>query len=306
MKIVFAGTPEFALAPLQAIVKAGYNVVCVVTQTDKPQGRKGVLTPPPVKAWAETQGIPVFQPTKIRDEVATLRSFGGDVMITCAYGQILTQDVLDSFPMGVYNIHASLLPKYRGASPIQQAVLDGERETGVTVMKTELGIDSGDVLLQKSLEVGNDTAGELAARLSVLGGESILEALPLLESGRFTLRAQEGEPTHVKKIKREDARVDFSKSGEEIVRLVRGMNPSPVAFCYAGEQVLNLFNAETVAYDGEEENGTVLTDSPKQGLTVKCLGGAVKLTEVQLAGGKRMKASDFLNGRKVVKGQKLS
>lgn len=305
MKIVFAGTPDFALAPLQAIVEAGYNVVAVVTQTDKPQGRKGILTPPPVKAWAEKQGIPVFQPVKIRDEVETLRSFGGDVMITCAYGQILTQDVLDSFSMGVYNIHASLLPKYRGASPIQWAVLNGEKESGVTIMKTELGLDTGDILLQKSLLVGNDTAGQLFDRLSVLGAECIKEALPLLESGSFTLTPQTGEANVVKKIKREDAHVDFSKTAEEIVCLIRGMNPSPIAFAFVNDQVINLFNAEKISYEGDEENGTILTDLPKQGLTVKCAGGAIKLTEVQLAGGKRMKASDFLNGRKVSKGQKL-
>ena len=306
MKIVYAGTPEFAIKPLEAILEAGYEVVGVVTQPDKPQGRKGILTPSPVKRLALSHGVAVLQPAKVRDEVGALKALGGDLLITCAYGQILTQEVLDAFPLGVYNIHASLLPKYRGASPIQWAVLNGEEETGITVMKTDIGLDTGDVLLQRSLKVGSDNAGELAVRLSSLGAACILEALSLIEGGNAVLRKQEGESTLVKKLSRESARVDWNRSAEEIVRLIRGMNPSPVAFTLAEGQTLNLFAAEAAGYEGEEESGTVLTDLPKQGLLVKCKGGAVRLLEVQLAGGKRMKASDFLNGRKIRKGQILA
>lgn len=306
MKIVYAGTPDFALKPLEAILGAGYEVVGVVTQPDKPQGRKGILTPPPVKQLALSHGVPILQPVKLKGEVDALKALGGDLLITCAYGQILTQEVLDSFPLGVYNIHASLLPKYRGASPIQWAVLNGEEETGITVMKTDIGLDTGDILLQKSLKVGEDNAGELAARLSALGATCILEALFLIESGKATLQKQEGESSLVKKISRESAHIDWNASAEEIVRLVRGMNPSPVAFSEVEGQILNIFCAEVFPYEGEEENGTVLSDFPKQGFSVKCRGGAVKLTEVQLSGGKRMKASDFLNGRKIKKGQILA
>ena len=144
MKILFAGTPDFAVAPLQSIIDGGYEVVGVITQADKPQGRKGILTPPPVKVLAEKYNLPVFQPEKIRDSVAELKNFGADIMITCAYGQILTQAVLDVFPKGVWNIHAGLLPQYRGASPIQSCIVNGETQTGVSVMQTELGLDCGD------------------------------------------------------------------------------------------------------------------------------------------------------------------
>ena len=170
MKVVFAGTPAFAVPSLEAILAAGHEVVGVVTQPDAPQGRKGVLTPPPVKEAALAHALTVLQPEKIRLETEKLRALGADVMVTCAYGQILTEDVLDSFPLGVYNVHASLLPKYRGASPIQWAVLNGDETTGITVMKTELGLDTGDILLQRSLSVGEDTAGELSERLAALGG----------------------------------------------------------------------------------------------------------------------------------------
>ncbi|MGN1234671.1 MAG: methionyl-tRNA formyltransferase, partial [Christensenellaceae bacterium] len=271
-----------------------------------PQGRKGILTPPPVKEEAKRLGYPVFQPERIRNETQALRALGGDLMVTCAYGQILTQEVLDSFPLGVYNIHASLLPKYRGASPIQWAVLNGEQETGVTIMRTDVGVDTGDILLQRRIPVGDDTAGELADRLSALGAECIQEALTLIAEGRATLTPQTGEVSHVRKIAREQAHIDFGRSADEIVRLIRGMNPSPVAYAVAGEQTLNCFRAERAEWEGDEPVGTVLTDSPKQGLIVKCLGGAVKLLEVQLSGGKRMKASDLLNGRKLTKGQVLS
>lgn len=305
MKVVFAGTPAFAVPSLEAILAAGHEVVGVVTQPDAPQGRKGVLTPPPVKEAALAHALTVLQPEKIRLETEKLRALGADVMVTCAYGQILTEDVLDSFPLGVYNIHASLLPKYRGASPIQWAVLNGDETTGITVMKTELGLDTGDILLQRSLSVGEDTAGELSERLAALGGECIAEALALLERGEAELTPQSGEVSLVKKITREAAKVDFSAPAAHIVRLIRGMNPSPVAYAFLAGQTVNFFRAERAEWQGEEGCGTVLTDAPKQGLLVKCGDGAVKITELQLAGGKRLRAADLLNGRKIQKGQKF-
>ena len=167
MKIVYAGTPDFAVLPLETIVASGHEIVAVVTQEDKPQGRKGILTPPPVKTRALELGIPVLQPAKIRDETELLRALNAEVMVTCAYGQILTQSVLDCFPKGVWNIHAGLLPQYRGASPIQSCILAGETTTGVSVMKTELGLDCGDVLLVRSIKIGEtETYGELSERLS--------------------------------------------------------------------------------------------------------------------------------------------
>ena len=312
MKIVYAGTPDFAVLPLKNLIEAGYEVVGVVTQADKPQGRKGVLTPPPVKTLALSYGLPVFQPERLKNEVDALRALGGDIMITCAYGQILTQEVLDSFERGVWNIHAGLLPKYRGASPIQSCIINGERETGVCIMKTELGLDCGDVLCMAKTQISDtETYGELSDRLSILGADLLLTALKALKSGEFTLTAQGDEGVGVvKKIGKEHAKIDFFKRAEEIVNLVRGLNPAPVAYTQMGDLKINIYRAEKATLSDSEqaawenaEIGEILSDSPKRGLLVKCLDGAVALTEVQAAGGKKMRGGDFLNGRKVAKGQ---
>ena len=308
MKIVFAGTPEFALAPLRAIVEAGFDVVGVITQEDKPQGRKGVLTPPPVKTLALSLGLPVFQPAKIRDFIAEIAALGADVMVTCAYGQILTQAVLDCFPKGVWNIHAGLLPKYRGASPIQSCILAGETETGVSIMKTELGLDCGDVLFVERTPISpTETYGELSARLSLLSAPLIIKALNALKLGNFTLTEQGKEGVQiVRKIGKEHAKIDFTRSAQEIVNLVRASNPAPVAFTRTEQGILNVYLAEIAPWQEEYASavaGEIVCDLPKKGLIVRCGDGAVKLLEVQAAGGKRMKGSDFLNGKKVVKGQ---
>ena len=312
MKIVFAGTPDFAVIPLQNIIEAGFEVVGGITQTDKPQGRKGILTPPPVKTVAQKYGIPVLQPEKIRDEIEAVKGLGGDIMITCAYGQILTQTVLDIFPKGVWNIHAGLLPKYRGASPIQSCLIAGEKETGVCIMKTELGLDCGDILCMEKTPVNEtETYGELSARLSALGGALILGALSLLATGVFTLTPQGKDGVGVvKKISKEQAKIEFCKTAKEIVNLVRGMNPAPVAYTALNGNKINVYAAEKAVLTAEEQAlcegaafGEILTDSPKRGLIVKCGDGGVKLLEVQAAGGKRMKGGDFLNGRKAEKGQ---
>lgn len=312
MKIVFAGTPDFAVAPLQKIIDSGFEVVGVITQTDKPQGRKGILTPPPVKVLAEKYAIPVLQPQKIRDEVDSVKSLCGDILITCAYGQILTQPILDAFPKGVWNIHAGLLPAYRGASPIQSCILNGETQTGVSIMKTELGLDCGDVLLVEKTDVlEKETYGELSDRLSILGAELIIKALSLLENGNYTLMPQGEEGVNiVRKINKEQAQICFEKGVKEIVDLVRGMNPAPIAFTMLAGEKVNVYRAEKAVLTEEEQAlldtavcGQVLSDKPKRGLLVKCKDGAVKLTEVQAAGGKRISGSDFINGRKAQKGQ---
>lgn len=312
MKILFAGTPDFAVAPLQNIIDAGFEVVGVVTQIDKPQGRKGILTPPPVKTAAQELGIPVFQPEKIRDFVDEIRALNADLLVTCAYGQILTQAVLDSFPMGVWNIHAGLLPKYRGASPIQSCILNGETVTGVSIMKTGLGLDCGDILcVAETLVTETETYGELSDRLSLLGAELIIEALKTLERGNYTLTPQGEEGVGVvRKINKEHAKIDFSKTAREIVDLIRGMNPAPVAYTELEGNKINIYRAERAVLNEEEtailQNaayGEVLSEKPKRGLLVKCADGAVKLTEVQAAGGKRISGGDFINGRKAKKGQ---
>lgn len=304
MKIVFAGTPDFAVFPLKNLIERGFEVVGVVTQADKPQGRKGVLTPPPVKTVALSYGLPVLQPQKIKEEISALRALGGDIMVTCAYGQILTQDVLDSFPLGVWNIHAGLLPKYRGASPIQSCILNGEKETGVCVMKTELGLDAGDILCVEKTDIREaETYGELSERLSFLGGELIVKALNALQSGNFTLTPQKEDGINVvRKIHKEQAQIHFSDKADTIVNLVRAMNPAPVAYTQVNGNKLNVYRAEKTEFDAEGEIGEIVCDIPKKGLIVKCADGYIKLTEVQASGGKKMSGSDFLNGRKVKKG----
>lgn len=311
MKIVFAGTPDFAVAPLKNIIEKGYEVVGVITQTDKPQGRKGILTPPPVKTLALAYNLPVLQPEKIRDHIDEVKALGGDILITCAYGQILTQAVLDCFPKGVWNIHAGLLPKYRGASPIQSCLINGESTTGVSIMKTELGLDCGDVLcVEETLITETETYGELSERLSQIGAELIVSALQLLESGDYTLTPQGDEGVNVvRKINKENAKISFALPQTEIVNLVRGMNPAPIAYAVLNGEKVNVYRAEKAVLTEEEtlvlaaaQIGEVLSDKPKRGLLVKCLDGAVKLTEVQAAGGKRISGGDFINGRKAKKG----
>lgn len=302
MKIVFAGTPMFAVEPLLRL-HAAYKVAAVVTQPDKPQGRKGILTPSPVKVAAEECGIPVFQPEKIRSETAMLEALHADLMVTCAYGQILTQEVLDLFPRGVWNIHASLLPAYRGAAPIARALIDGCRETGVTIMKTELGLDTGDILLSKACPIyDSDTCGTLEDRLSRLGSELIIDAMDKIARGELSLQRQ-GEGFTCKKVGRTE--VDFSKSAREVSCLVRGLSPAPFAFASIGGLTLNFWYAEEVPCTAEAPAGTVLSASPKEGLIVKCGEGAVNILELQPAGGRRMTARDFLNGRKIEAGQRF-
>ena len=312
MKIIYAGTPDFAVAPLQKLIENGANIVGVITQIDKPQGRKGILTPPPVKTAAEGWNIPVFQPEKIRDFVEEIRALNADLMVTCAYGQILTQAVLDSFPQGVWNIHAGLLPKYRGASPIQSCILNCESVTGVSIMKTELGLDCGDVLCVAETPITEtETYGELSDRLSLLGADLIVKAVKMLTSGEYTLTPQSEEGVGVvRKINKDHAKIDFTKSMAEIVNLIRGMNPAPIAYTELDGNKINVYRAEKavlteeeIAYMQDAVCGQVLSDKAKRGLLVKCADGAVKLTEVQAAGGKRISGGDFVNGRKARQGQ---
>lgn len=307
MKLIFAGTPDFAIAPLESIINAGHEVAAVITQEDKPVGRKGILTPPPVKVFAEKHGIRVLQFPKIREHVEELKELDVKTMVTCAYGQLLTQDVIDVFENGIYNIHASLLPKYRGASPIQWAIIDGESETGITIMRTDIGMDTGDILIQKSIKIGHDTYASLSEKLSVLGAECIVEALELVENGNAVFTPQDNSlSTKVKKIAKADAKIDFSKSAKELERFILGMNPSPVAHCLLNGSPFNVYDAETIDFEGGEEVGEVVCADPKKGLIVKCKEGYLKMLSVQESGKKQMSAKDYLLGRKVKTGDIFS
>lgn len=303
MKIVFAGTPDFAAESLRAIAAAGVELVAVLTQPDKPQGRKGVLTPSPVKREALSLGIPVLQPTRLKEDFSALAAMGAELMVTCAYGQLLTQEVLDLFPLGVWNVHASLLPAYRGAAPIARALMDGAAKTGVTIMKTDIGMDTGDMFLREELAIeATDTCGSLTEKLAKLGAALIVTALKRIAAGEVALKKQ-GEGFACKKVAR--TQVDFSRSAEEVSALIRGLSPAPLAFGTAEGLIVNFYFAEALAHCGEEPFGTVLSAEPKTGLVVKCGTGAVRISQLQPAGGKIMCDVDFCNGRKLAKGQRF-
>lgn len=303
MKIAYAGAPAFSVSPLRAILEAGYPVSAVITQPDKPVGRKGVLTPTPLKAFAAERGIPVYTFPKIRDCADEVRSIGADVLVTCAYGQILTQEILDAFLQGVYNIHASLLPRWRGASPIQHAILAGDRVTGVTIMRTDIGLDTGDMLRVGETTISDeDTAETLALRLADLGGKLIVEALKDLEAGRAVFTKQnEDTATLCKKIKKQDCALDFEKSADELCRLIRAMNPEPLAFTRLHGKLVNVFFAEALDGNAAGAIGEVVR-ADKTGIYVKAGAGILKIAQMQLEGGKKLSACDLVNGRKVVVG----
>lgn len=306
MRIVFMGTPDFAVPSLQALIDAGHDVCAVYTQPDKPQGRKQILTAPPVKTLALEHDIPVFQPNTLKneDEQARLRELAPEVIIVVAYGKLLPKAVLDIPPHGCINVHGSLLPRWRGAAPIQWAVIAGDEMAGVTTMQMAEGLDTGDMLLTYETKVGEkETAGELFDRLAQSGAELLTQTLVKLDE--ITPRPQDdAQSCYAHMLDKQMAVIDWSKSAHEIDCLIRGLNPWPVALTTLSGERLKVFAAEKAAGNGEP--GTVLEADPKKGLTVACGEGALKLIEIQLVGGKRMKATDFLRGHVIEVGTKLN
>ena len=302
MRIVFMGTPDFAVPSLQALLDAGHEVCAVYTQPDKPQGRKQVLTAPPVKELALQQGIPVYQPVTLKneDEQAKLRALAPEVIIVVAYGKLLPKAVLDIPPRGCINVHGSLLPRWRGAAPIQWSVIAGDQKAGVTTMQMAEGLDTGDMLLTYETEIGTrETAGELFDRLAQAGAELLVRTLVELDS--ITPRPQDdSQSCYAHMLDKQMAVIDWAKSAREIGCLIRGLNPWPVALTTLAGARLKIYAAEPVPGTGRP--GEVLESDPKKGLTVACGEGALALDEVQLVGGKRMKSADFLRGHAVPKG----
>ena len=305
MRIVFMGTPDSAVPSLQALIDAGHDVCAVYTQPDKPQGRKQILTAPPVKTLALEHDIPVFQPNTLKkeDEQARLRELAPEVIIVVAYGKLLPKAVLDIPPHGCINVHGSLLPRWRGAAPIQWAVLAGDEMAGVTTMQMAEGLDTGDMLLTYETKVGEkETAGELFDRLAQSGAELLTQTLVKLDE--ITPRPQDdAQSCYAHMLDKQMAVIDWSKSAHEIDCLIRGLNPWPIALTTLSGERLKVFAAEKA--NGNGEPGTVLEADPKKGLTVACGEGALGLTEIQLVGGKRMKATDFLRGHAIEVGTKL-
>ena len=313
MKIVFMGTPDFAVGALEALIAAGHEITAVVTQPDKAKGRSGQLTFPPVKECALRHNIPVFQPRRIKtpEAIEQLKTYPADVFVVAAFGQILSQEILDMPPYGCLNIHASLLPGYRGASPIQHVILNGEDSTGVTIMQMNAGLDTGDMLYQKELPIERtDTFETLHDKLMVLGGEAIVEALPLLEAGSLEPVPQQEElSSYAPLITKEMGRIDFGKPAYEIELKVRGMNPWPSAYTtYHGKQ-LKIWEAvaeeDVAAYKHNGENCGKVLAVAKDHVVIGTGKGILKLYSLQLEGKKRMSAHDFLLGVRMQVGEIL-
>ena len=307
MKLVFFGTPAFAVPVLQAVHSAGHEILAVVTQPDRPRGRKKVLTPPEAKVCAQALGLSVLQFERIKrpEAVQALASLDADVWVTAAYGQILSKELLDLPPKGVINAHASLLPAYPGAAPVNWCLIHGETKTGVTTMLTDAGVDTGAMLLSRETEIGElETAAELSERLSHLGAELLVETLKGYLSGGITpIPQDESLASRQPMLKKEMGRIDWTRPASQIANQARGLNPWPCAFTdYAGG-VLKVYLAR--AAQGSGEPGTVLRASAKEGLLVACGEGALEILEMQAPGGKRMAARAYLAGKKIEPGTKF-
>jgi len=303
------GTPEFSVPVLDALVGAGHEVVLAVSQPDRPKGRGRAVTPPPVKRRALELGIEVFQPRRVRDPEAVqrLKEAGPDAAVVVAFGQILPRDVLDIPPKGCYNVHASLLPKYRGAAPINWAIIDGETETGVTIIRMDEGMDTGDMLLMESVPIeADDTAGTLGEKLSTLGAKLAVSTLELLEAGELEpVRQDDSKATKAPTMKKELGRIDWSMTPEEIERRVRGLDPWPGAFTTLDDETLRVWKARPDVIGGYGGRPGEVVETNKNGIKVAAKGGALVIEELQAQGRRRMAAADFLAGRSVPDGTVL-
>lgn len=304
MKIIYFGTPDFAVKPLESLI-ANFEVVAVVTQPDRPVGRSNKPMPCAVKQCAMEHNIPVLQYEKIRLEgVEDLRNLNADIMVSCAYGQIFSKEILDITPLGMYNIHGSILPKYRGSAPIQWSIINGEEYCGITILKTDVGMDDGDILLTKPVKIEeNETSGELFDRLSVVGADAIVEAIKLIETGNYTLTPQNPEDATIcKMLKPELSTLDFSKSAKQVVNMIHGINPWPVAKVDIAGNMFKVFRAK-LRTDYSGNPGEVLVSSNKQGLIIACGEYAVEFDEIQPNNGKKMTAKSYLNGKVIPVGE---
>lgn len=301
MKIVFMGTPDFAAAALEAIIKAGHEVTAVVTQPDKPKGRSGQMQFSPVKECAIKYGIPVFQPERIKkpEAVAQLREYEADIYVVAAFGQILSKEILEMTKYGCVNIHASLLPKYRGAAPINWCIIDGECMTGITIMQMDGGIDTGDILTQKNVPIAKkETAGSLFDKLSKAGAELIIETLPMIEKGEVTpVKQDDSCSSYVKMMEKSLGKIDWKNDAAYIERLVRGLNPWPSAYTSINGKTLKIWDCDVVCEDAiNDENPGTIINITKEYFDVACGKGMLRVHELQLEGKKRMDTKSFLLG----------
>lgn len=314
MKLIFMGTPDFSASILEDIIKSGHEVIAVVTQPDKQKGRGHEVSFTPVKELALKYDIEVLQPVKVREPefIAKLKGLAPDVIVVAAFGQILPKDLLDMPPLGCINVHFSLLPKYRGAAPIQYSIINGEKETGITIMYMDEGIDTGDIILQRAIPIEKEeTAGSLFDKMAVLGGELIIEALQQLGEGKAVRTPQNHEvATYYKMINKEMGRLDFHQSAEGLERLIRGLSPWPSAYTYLDGKTLKLWRAGVEpeaagAKEALESQPGEIAQLRKDALVIKTGDGFLVVKELQLEGKKRMAADAFLRGYPVTVGTKL-
>lgn len=298
LNIIFAGTPEFSVPPLAALLESEHKITAVYTQPDRPAGRGRKLTASPVKELALEQSIPVYQPKNFRDEsdLSQLEALSADLMVVVAYGLLLPQRVLDAPRLGCINIHASLLPRWRGAAPIQRSILAGDEETGITIMQMEAGLDTGPMLLKKSCPIGpKDTGGSLHDSLSSLGAKALLEALPGIAAGTLNPEIQDNDlATYASKLAKSEAVIDWTRSADELSRQMRAFNPWPVAQTELNDKVLRIWRAILLEGGDGETPGKVLSCS-REGIDVATGDGVVRITKLQMPGKRAMGAADFLN-----------
>ncbi|PLR97333.1 methionyl-tRNA formyltransferase [Bacillus sp. T33-2] len=300
IKIVFMGTPDFSVPVLRKLIEDGYDVIAAVTQPDRPVGRKRVMTPPPVKVEAEKQGIPVYQPEKIRqkEELDKILALAPDLIVTAAFGQILPKELLDAPKYGCINVHASLLPELRGGAPVHYAIMEGKEKTGITIMYMAEKLDAGDILTQTEVPISeNDNVGTMFEKLSAAGAQLLSETIPrLLKDEIVPVQQNDDEATFARNIKREQERIDWSRTGEEIYNHVRGMNPWPIAYTTFNGDVMKIWAAEKVQHSENAEPGKIVRIHTDGFIVSSGNGTALKITELQPAGKKRMAARDFLSG----------
>ena len=323
MNIVFMGTPDFAKQSLKCLYEAGYNILAIVTNTDKPQGRGMKMVASPVKQYALEKNIPIYQPEKVKNNaefLEQLKRLQPDIICVVAYGKILPQELLDIPKLGCINVHGSLLPKYRGAAPIQWSVLNGDKVTGITTMYMDSGMDTGDMILKEEVSIGEDeTTGELWEKLSKIGGELLVKTLALIEQGKAPREKQGDDFTMAPMLKKEMAQIDWeNQTAEEIHNLVRGLNPIMGAYTFLEDKKLkfwkvkNLINKDFLEIDEEMREydyklpqimpGTVLLADEKQGFFIKTKDGILQVLEIQGENAKRMNVADFLRGNRIPAG----
>lgn len=310
MKIVFMGTPDFAVGTLHALAESEHEILAVVTQPDKPKGRGKALQPTPVKEEAMRYGIPVYQPKKVREEEfqVVLRELNPDLIVVVAFGQLIPKSILELPRYGCVNVHASLLPKYRGAAPIQWAVINGEKESGVTIMKMDEGLDTGDMIAKTVVPLAADeTGGSLFDKLSQVGAQLLLDTIPALEEGTVVCEKQpEESPTpYAAMLNKKMGLIDWSQDASVIECLVRGLNPWPSAYTYLKGKTLKIWQAKVVEKQHEEEPGTII-EVDKKHLVVACKTNALLIERLQLEGKKQMETEAFLRGYAIETGAQFS